>query len=286
MRAAPLVAIAGVGFLALAFSKSASARNLIVSPEELQAITLSNGALDLPGIFKINPGDYNLAMNFNEGDFTVDHLQANSFADTNSFFSWGSWSYEPEPFGAQAIDTSIAPIELLNQAEPMNASDLVYEVAEHLKGEEGLRLYVYDDATGKPWSESKRGYPTIGYGHLLKDNESKTWVLPDEAAAYDLLVRDVTKHLAPIIPVVHVPLTMPQWIAITSLAFNAGPYGVAKSQFIKAVNAGDLARAEVEFKDWNKGTVNGTRRIIQGLVNRREREWALFSTPAPVVMIA
>ena len=43
------------------------------------------------------------------------------------------------------------------------------DLYERLRGHEGLRLTVYDDATGLPIQQGTtvRGFPTIGYGALL-----------------------------------------------------------------------------------------------------------------------
>ena len=116
----------------------------------------------------------------------------------------------------------------------------------------------------------------------------KTCVVLKMKLAYQLLLSDVNKHLAPVVPYVNIPLSLNQWIAITSLAFNAGPDGVKESKFIRAVNAGDMFEAERQFKDWNKATIivdgQKVKRPVRGLTLRREREWALFATPQQVVM--
>lgn len=176
----------------------------------------------------------------------------------------------------------------------VSEAELVSLVADHLEGEEDFRGHIYDDFNGRPWTESKRGNPTIGFGHLVKAADIKRygwgWRLQDYAQARDLLENDVRSHLRPVVPVVTRPLTVPQWVAIASLAFNAGADGVANSKFIRAVNAGDWPQAETQFKDWNKTTIVVDRvkkKVVnKGLTNRRNREWAIFATPAETVAIA
>lgn len=211
-------------------------------------------------------------------------------------FDWGSWANESEWWDPGAWGSEIEywypEDDIVSDVQYLDSSQLIAAVADHLKVEEGFRPYIYDDTNGRPWSESKKGNPTIGYGHLVTKQDFATygtnWTV-SEPEAYALLLQDVNKHLAPIIPDVKVPLTFNQWIAITSLAFNAGPNGVKRSRFLKAVNAQNWPVAEYEFKDWNKATVieNGVpvKKIVRGLVNRREREWNLFATPSQVVQI-
>jgi len=161
----------------------------------------------------------------------------------------------------------------------MTPDQLVIEVAEFLMPEEGFRPYVYDDATGKPWAQSKAGKATIGYGHLLKPGEPLDWTVTEQEA-YELLLRDVGDHLYPIIDSVTVPLSLKQWVAIVSFTFNVGVGAFKKSSFLKAINAGDMALAETALKAWNKGTVNGQKVVMNGLVSRRAKEWDMFAGAA------
>lgn len=199
-------------------------------------------------------------------------------------FDWGAWGTELEPWGIQQISSGIDT--MLLDSIGMDTNALISAVADHLMDVEGYLGYIYDDSNGKPWSESKRGKATIGYGHLVTPADfsvhGEGWTL-DNVEALALLFDDVERHLAPIIPYVKVPLTLPQWIAVTSLSFNAGPTAVKNSRFLKSVNAGRVDQAESEFKDWNKATIlvdgHPVKRVVKGLVNRRNREWAMFVTP-------
>lgn len=61
-------------------------------------------------------------------------------------------------------------------------------IADQLKRHEGLRLTVYDDATGKPIKQGDTliGHPTIGVGRLLTDGRGIT-----TAEAESLLANDI-----------------------------------------------------------------------------------------------
>jgi len=66
------------------------------------------------------------------------------------------------------------------------------KLLDYLKRVEGFKDYVYDDKTGKPWSESQEGYPTIGYGHKLTKGQVKKYMKRGitEAQASALLRED------------------------------------------------------------------------------------------------
>lgn len=165
----------------------------------------------------------------------------------------------------------------------INRDELIQMVTDHLQDEEGFRSFIYDDANGKPWTQSKIGNPTIGYGHLVKPEEMAQFANGiSEPDAYRLLLQDITTHLNPIIPAVKVPLRLKQWVMLASHAFNSGPNAVKNSTYLKMINGNSpLAAIEKSFKEWNKMTIkqNGkpVKVVVQGLVNRRFREWQMFT---------
>lgn len=67
--------------------------------------------------------------------------------------------------------------------------------------------------------------------------------------------------------------------ALTSLAYNIGLAGLAKSSVLKAHNRGDSQAAARAFALWNKARVNGQLTVLRGLTIRRSREAALYLTP-------
>jgi GH24 family phage-related lysozyme (muramidase) len=302
-----VVAAVGVGLALLAVvARAGQQRVPEFTAEELMQFLDADGLLMTPEGVKpaVNDG-YN-------GGF--DYEMAGGLAGAsrglrglgNSGFDFGAWQTEYEywtpDYGGWQENTGYTPglpypqtPEIPNMpTSAISEHDLVALVADHLETAEGFRDTIYDDWNGKPWNVSRVGKPTIGFGHLVTKDDfaryGEAWRLQDYTEARSLLESDVRKHLRPVIPVVKVPLSVEQWVAIASLAFNAGAAGVAKSKFIRAVNEGDLNRAEYEFKDWNKVTVKRdgepVKIVSRGLVNRREKEWTLFMTPAQTVAIA
>ena len=308
MRAGGIVAVLiGGGLLALAIRANAAPyRTAELTAEELAMY------LDPQGFLIVDPANKPARDSENAGAFEFDPWQgfglygapAGNLRGAGDF-DWGAWANEYENWqpsqGGYVDNTGYTPglpyqtaPEVQMPTNTVSEHQLISLVADHLEGEEGFRDHIYDDFNGRPWSQSRKGNPTIGFGHMVTKADFKRygegWRLQDYNEARSLLEKDVRSHLAPVVPVVKVPLTVPQWVAVASLAFNAGPTAVAESRFIQAVNAGDIQRAELQFKDWNKSSVwvDGVKikRVNKGLVNRRAREWAIFTTPAETVAIA
>lgn len=71
-----------------------------------------------------------------------------------------------------------------------------------------------------------------------------------------------------------ITLTQNQFDAIVSLIYNIGVGNFRKSNLLKNLKAGNKVIAD-NFLSWNKA--GG--KVIQGLINRRQKEWQLFSYP-------
>lgn len=144
---------------------------------------------------------------------------------------------------------------------------------------ETLRLKPYDDQTGKEISVWTKG-ATIGYGHLIKENEWITYkggiTEPD---ANTLFKRDLSPFEAAVRTKITAGLKQNEFDALVILAFNigAGENGFAGSSVVKIVNDPNAKTAyknlELAWKAWNKsqGEVN------KGLENRRLCEWKIYS---------
>ena len=61
--------------------------------------------------------------------------------------------------------------------------------------------------------------------------------------------------------------------AIASLIYNVGASAVSRSRFLAAWKRGDIDAAKAEYIDFNKS--GG--KVVQGLINRREAEWAVLT---------
>lgn len=144
---------------------------------------------------------------------------------------------------------------------------LVQTVRNLIAGEEGLRLTVYQD-TGGVW--------TVGYGHVVRATDglypytNKKTITEAEANAF--FAADTATATNAVAQYVRVPLTESQRSALISLAFNIGATAFRDSTLVRKLNAGDIVGAADEFLRWVYD--NGIR--VAGLVNRRERERAIF----------
>lgn len=129
---------------------------------------------------------------------------------------------------------------------------------------EGLFLDAYIDPVG---------VPTIGYGHTGSVQMGTTIT---EAKAEALLKQDLSGHEAAVTSRVNVPLNEDQFSALVSLAFNIGNGAFANSTLLRKLNEGKYAAAAKQFDVWVKGTINGEKVTLAGLVRRRAAERALF----------
>jgi lysozyme len=129
------------------------------------------------------------------------------------------------------------------------------------------------------------GVWTIGYGntyylngrrvgpndpHLTKEQATKLKmdiVNRDFAAAVNIMFADVIERGR---------MTQNMFDALVMLAYNIGTNALQGSSVARLLKANKKAAAADAFKLWNKGKVNGRRRVIKGLVNRRAIERELF----------
>ena len=135
-----------------------------------------------------------------------------------------------------------------------------------IKEHEGRRLTAYRDSAG---------LPTIGYGHLIVagDGLSINSTIT-EAQAEALLRADLATAINAVRSRVTAPLTQNQFDALVSLVFNIGAGAFRDSTLLRKLNQRDYNGARAEFARWNRA--GG--RVVQGLVNRRAAEEALFGT--------
>jgi lysozyme len=144
---------------------------------------------------------------------------------------------------------------------------------------EGLVTHVYLDSGGAP---------TIGIGHLLTQSErtSGKIIIGDQVCIYrdgfteqqcwDLLDQDLDGAERAVNEAVTVPLNQNQFDALVSFTFNVGTGAFRGSTLLRLLNAGQYEEVPAQLRRWNKD--NG--HVVQGLVNRREKEIALWITPA------
>jgi lysozyme len=155
------------------------------------------------------------------------------------------------------------------------------KVSQHLKNLleawEGLRQQAYLD-TGK---ES-----TIGIGHLLTRSERasgkiiifgtpvqyESWL--SAAEARQLLDQDLVGPESAVNRLVTVPLSQNQFDALVSFTFNLGEHALAGSTLLKLLNTGSYDSVPTQLRRW----VHDNGKVVKGLVDRREKEIALWES--------
>ena len=132
-------------------------------------------------------------------------------------------------------------------------------------GFEGKRLAAHDDGVGV-W--------TIGFGTTVYPNGIKVMKgdTCTEAQAKTYMAHDLKKFEATVNKAVTVQLNQNQFDALVSLAYNIGTNAFSGSTLVKKLNSNDFRGAADQFDIW----VNAGGKRMQGLVNRRAKEKALF----------
>lgn len=127
---------------------------------------------------------------------------------------------------------------------------------------EGFRGKAYRCAAGV-W--------TIGFGHTGTVAEGDRIT---REQAYGCLINDIRSAMMGLAPHVKRDVTLGQFIALTSLAFNIGPLNVVQKcpKLMRALNAREDEECARQFLDIDKA--NGVR--LEGLARRRRAEAALF----------
>ena len=117
------------------------------------------------------------------------------------------------------------------------------------------------------------GWPTIGYGHVVRDDERERFADGiDEAVAEDLLCRDVETAERAVLRLIRVPLEDGPFDALVSFAFNLGGGALQRSTLRRKVNREEHVAVPAEFRRW----VWAGGRKLKGLVRRREAEAGLY----------
>lgn len=139
---------------------------------------------------------------------------------------------------------------------------------------EGLRLAVYDDATGEPLKQGDiiKGHPTIGYGRLLSSargitKEEALYLLENDIA---LVKTEVTKALPWVMN-----LNQARRDVLFEMAFQMGVPGLLKfKNTLAAVKAGDYAGAAEGMKNslWARQTPSRAKELSEVMLNGQTKE--------------
>ena len=139
-----------------------------------------------------------------------------------------------------------------------------------IKRFEGFSSAMYLDAAG---------FPTIGFGHLIKPHEKH--LLKNtltESQAEELLKEDIAVAESAVIRLINVPLTDHQFDALVSFTFNLGSGTLQRSALRAKLNRGQYWSVPAEMMRY----VYANGKKIQGLILRRMAEIQLYSFEQPL----
>ena len=149
--------------------------------------------------------------------------------------------------------------------------------SELLEKVESLALEPYDDQTGKPTGSWVPG-ATIGYGHLITQNEWSTY--KDgfrQVDAESLLAHDLAPCVAAVRNAITAPVSQNEFDAMVMLTFNIGVSAFTTSAVSKLVNNPNAASPypdlEAAWKAWDRSQG----KEMAGLVSRRRMEWNVYA---------
>nr|DAW37324.1 MAG TPA: Lysozyme [Caudoviricetes sp.] len=136
---------------------------------------------------------------------------------------------------------------------------------EFIRQLESEKLTAYPDIVGI-W--------TIGVGHtgFVDGKPVARGMAITKEKSKEILTADLKRFESAVNDAVKVTLTQNQFDALVSLAFNIGEGAFARSTLVNKLNAGDKKGAAEQFLVWK----NAGGRVSQGLLNRRQKEKAMF----------
>lgn len=118
------------------------------------------------------------------------------------------------------------------------------------------------------------GKETIGFGHVIKANETFTFPISEELAD-ELLQNDIKWAEKAVNDNVRVSLNQNQFDALVCLVFNIGGGNFQRSTLLKFVNEKLDDKIPAQFMRW----VYSNKVLIRGLENRRKAEVILWKSP-------
>lgn len=143
--------------------------------------------------------------------------------------------------------------------------------ARRVISERGLNLIIHFEGFSPVVYRDAAGFPTIGYGHLIRPGE----IFPERISEQDarrLLREDVMVAERAVARWISVPLTQAQFDALVSFTFNLGAGVLQRSTLRRVLNRGEVDEVPEQLMRyvWAGG------KKLAGLVRRRRAEAALF----------
>lgn len=140
-----------------------------------------------------------------------------------------------------------------------------------IKKYEQFRNHPYIDAVG---------IPTIGWGNTFYEDGSKV-TMNDEPLTRDRgnkLHENILKKFEKVVEkMVKVELNQEQFDALVSFVYNVGSGNFKASTLLRKINKDPFDKdISNQFRRWDKGTVNGRKKVLRGLSKRRKEEAELY----------
>ncbi len=181
-----------------------------------------------------------------------------------------------KPLVQIAEEPKPAPIPVSGIVEQAKSTLPIIPIKDLRLSAKGTECIKHDEAfRKKPYLDSKN-VPTIGFGTTYYPDGRRV-TLQDPFCTMEQALEWLAFHVenrcrAPMAKLIKVGMNQNQYDALTSFVYNAGEGGFATSTMLKLINQGKMKEAANEFPKWNKSGGE----VIQGLINRRKREQALF----------
>jgi lysozyme len=138
-----------------------------------------------------------------------------------------------------------------------------------IEKQEGVRYKPYLDSAGIP-TVCVGSTKAVVMGKAVTKDECVRRFKEDSALAEKYVKQGV-----------HREITQLQYDVLVSFVFNVGGPAFSKSTLLRELNAGRCESAAAQFNRWVNVTKGGKLVRVQGLVNRRAEESALFLSECP-----
>lgn len=142
---------------------------------------------------------------------------------------------------------------------------------------EGLRLKPYDDQTGEEISSWVKG-ATIGYGYLIPSDQWDRFKNGIKKSEADELLREgLIKYESTVTNFITAKISQNKFDALVIFCYNIGRTGFANSSVVKMINDPDYKSHYNSIEDAWKAWKKSQGKVMQGLINRRNKEWELYN---------
>lgn len=156
---------------------------------------------------------------------------------------------------------------MLKRMKKYNVVEVVKKFEGSVKDNSGNHI-AYLDSVGV-W--------TIGYGSTRMDGRAvRQGDKISEAKAEKLLLDWLEKDKQSIVKNLGYTPGHNQLVALQSLSYNIGLAGLVNSTLFKYAKQRNHAAAADGMLKWVYGTISGVKRVLPGLVNRRQREREIY----------